>query len=197
MKKLIFITLFLNAVSSNVFAALGLPENTARFGYSLGVGRFDISDPDGRTQPAYAVQPLKLIYTDWQKNGNRLWVELLYNDVALEADEHNIGQHVLHRGVNFMLQKNFVVSPYIKPWMSAGVGISVVGYEQRHTMDSEGYLLELLPNRESATASALFSIANEWQVSKEWTVGTSFLQRFSVNDAIFESSMFGYFLVRY
>ena len=199
MKDLTLVLIFVSVglLSTNTNAALGLPETTARLGYSAGVARLDVDDPGGNTQSVYAVQPIKFIYTDWWKHGNRFWFELFYQEASLKAEENLIGQHFKRSGVNLLVQKNFLYNSVIRPWIGIGAGVSLAEYEKRHTMDDEGYLLDSFSNRKTGSVGILFSVVNEWQISRESTVGGSFLQRIPTNNAITESLFSIYYLVRY
>jgi len=184
-------------IYSNVNAALGLPENTARLGYSLGVARLDIDDPAGVTASAYAIQPLKFIYSDWWRDGNRFWFELFYQQANFSAEENEVGQYVRRSGVNLLIQKNLAVNSFIRPWFGAGVGVSAAEYQKRYIADDEGYLLESFPDRKTGSLGILFSVANEWKISRDSTIGGSFLQRISLNNTMTESLLSVFFLVRY
>ena len=183
--------------STNVNAVLGLPENTARLGYSLGIAKLDIDDPDGFTNTSYTVQPYKLIYTDWWQNGNRYWLEAFHQQTTIKPSEKFIGQHVKHTGVNFLIQKNYQINADIRPWLGMGMGFSVEQYSKRHTIDKEGFLLEKYSDRKTKSIGVLLNLVNEWQVSKTSTIGGSLFQRISLNREITESLFSVYYLVRY
>jgi len=199
--KNLFIFIFnfacIGLINSNADAALGLPESTARIGYSAGVARLDVNDPQGTTQSIYTIQPLKFIYTDWGQHGNRFWFEFFFQKAKITANEKQIGQRFTHSGVNLLIQKNFLINSAVRPWFGVGVGISMAQYKKRYTVDNEGYLLNSFPDRTSGSAGALLSVVNEWQMTKDSIIGGSFLQRIPLNKAITESLLSIYFLVRY
>ena len=195
----IFITFGL--ANSSVNAALGLPENTARIGYSLGVSHIAVDDPIGSTKSAYSIQPIKLIYSDWWKGASRYWVELYYQEMNLAANQVQVGQHIKHAGMNFFLQKNVPINSLIRPWFGVGLSISADVYQKRHTKDDEDFLLKSFPDRDSKTVGVLLNVVNEWQVSRESTIGGSFLQRLPLGipyeSDLTESVLSVYFLTRY
>ena len=190
-------SIFLGLFTPCVYAALGLPENTSRIGYSLGVNRIQVNDPEGNTQAVFAVQPVKFIYTDWWKRGNRYWLELYYQQANLSANTANIGQQLQQSGLNYFVQKNYLLNDIFRPWVGAGVGVSIAQYQKRHSVDDEGYLLNTFPDRQQYLLDILFSVDNEWQVSKTSTFGGQFFQRIPVNGGITESLISVYYLVRY
>lgn len=200
MLKKIFVAFYFMSVffiSENAIAALGLPDNTARLGYSLSLTRLNVDDPEGNTQAAYALQPFKFIYTDWKRSGNRLWLELFYQDAVLKATDTDVGQRFKHQGVNLIVQKNLRINSAVRPWIGLGLGLSIADSKKRHTVDDEGYLLKSYPNRRNESFGMLLSVVNEWQISREWTVGGNFLHRVTLNQSIAESSLSAYFLIRY
>lgn len=195
--NLVFLVVLLLLSIVNVHAAIGLPDNTARIGFSLGAARLQISDPVGDTQPVIAAQPLKLMYSEWLSGGYRVWLESYYQEASFAADETHIGQYFQQGGMHLSIQRNFNIAKYVKPWLGLGMDVSLGRYTQRHTKDDEDYLLELHADRLQPTAGALLYLVNEWQVSKEWSVGGTLLQRFSINNAVTESSFSIFFLTRY
>jgi len=197
LKKFVFLSLVLVLVSTNSYAAIGLPDNTARVGFSLGAARLYVSDPLGDTIPVVAVQPLKVMYSEWLSGGYRAWVESYYQEASMAADESHIGQYFQQGGMHFSIQRNFKIVEFFKPWIGLGVDLSLGRYTQRHTKDDEGYLLERYADRLQPTVGSLFYLVNEWQISKEWNMGGSVLQRLSFNKAVTETSFSLFFLTRF
>lgn len=189
--------IFLGLVTPCVYAALGLPENTSRVGYSLSVNRIHVNDPEGSTSAVYAIQPVKFIYTDWWKKGNRYWLELYYQQANLAASVNHIGLQFSQSGLNYFIQKNYLLNEVFRPWIGIGVGASVARYQKRHSVDDEGYLLNTFSDRQQYLLDILLSVDNEWQVTKTSTIGGQFFQRIPVNGGITESMLSVYYLVRY
>ena len=194
---LCFFLLSFILMSMNVQAAIGLPESTAKIGFSFGAARLHVDDPVGDSEAVYAVQPLKVMYSEWLSGGYRTWFESYYQEASLSADEVHIGQYFQQSGIHFSVQKNIDVARYFKPWFGLGIDLSLGRYTQRHTKDDEGYLLESFSNRLEPTGGLLLYFVSEWQLSKEWSMGGNFLQRISLNQAVTQSSFSLFFLTRY
>lgn len=180
-----------------VSAPLGLPDNTAKFGYSIGAASVSVDDPDGATKDHWATQPFTLIYTDWFIGDIRQWSELYYFETSLQASDTTIGQNVENYGVRFSLQKSLRMTQSLAPWFGVGVGLSNSRYFTRHTKDAEGFLIQAYDDRSETNVSFLLNILNEWSLQKDWTVGAQLQQSIPAGGDLSEFSAALTVLYRY
>jgi hypothetical protein len=188
-------------VSIKSFAAgplpLGLPQNTAKIGYSAGVTRVSVSDPDGPTKSNIGAQPFGLIYTDWFLGGYRYWSEAYYYSATLDDSGDNVGQDVERYGLRFSLQKNFRILQSWAPWLGAGLDLSQAKYTLRHTKDSEGYLLDKYPDRSEVAVSLLVNAVSEWSIARDWSLAFKLEQSIPLSSDVSEFLVSGVLLYRY
>jgi len=177
-------------------AAIGLPENTARIGYAVGVSRLAMDDPDGSTKAAVGVQPLTLIYTDWLPRGWRYWAEGYYFRTSLDASTSDIGQDASRIGARLAVQRNVQWGKW-SPWLGVGLDISRNHYSKRYTVDSDGFLLNAYPDRSSTALGITAHIVSEWALARDWDLSTKLEQVFPVNGGITETSLSVGVLYRY
>lgn len=141
-------------------------------GYSIGAALVSVDDPEGDTEASWSIQPISLIYTArlWS-NGIRYWSELYYYQAKLDADPTNLGQDAKRYGLRVSLQKSLPVSPKYSLWFGAGVDISQASYTKRHTIDNDGFLLTVSPDREETIFAGVINLMNEWSISRKWSIG--------------------------
>jgi hypothetical protein len=189
--------LYLLLPSCGLTAPLGLPDNTAKIGYSIGTASISVDDPDGSTEDNWATQPFTLIYTDWFIQDIRQWSELYYFETALDADATRVGQNVERYGVRFSLQKSYRLTQSWSPWFGAGLDLSNTNYNTRHTKDADGFLIEAFDDRDETNVSLLFNILSEWSLRKDWTIGAKLQQLIPASGDISEFSAAMTILYRY
>jgi len=199
MKKLYLATLMLlpMLVARSAYAALGLPENTARLGYAMGTAYVSVDDPAGNTAKEWTLQPLTLIHTNWLIDDIRYWSEFFYYQAVLDPAANKIGQNVEQSGLRVSLQKSLRLTRLWAPWFGVGIGISRVTYTTRHTMDSDGFLLAAWPDREQTSVTLLLNIVSEWPLARNWDIGAKLEQAIPVDGDIGESSALIMLLYRY
>jgi len=178
-------------------APLGLPDNTAKIGYGISYAYIQVNDPDGDTDPEWTVQPVNLIYTDWLFGDIKQWTEVYYFDSSLDASSTDIGQNISSAGVRFSLQKSFRVTTSWSPWLGVGVSVSSTQYTARHTVDSDGYLLQQYDDRDEFGVSLLINFVSEWVLGKEWSVAAKLEQSIPLSDDITQFSAMAVLLYRY
>lgn len=163
-------------------AALGMPENTARYGLAYGYGEIDVNDPNGDTQTGEVSQPLNLIYSDWLPVGGRFWLELQYLTSNLPASQTSIGQHVQQRNVTAVAQKNFRLARYFAPWLGFGIQLSQAEYSRRHTITDDGYLQQLYDDRETNFVSVVINSTTDWDISRHLAAGIKLEQSLTIGN---------------
>lgn len=177
-------------------AAIGLPDNTARIGYTIGLSRAAIDDPAGATKADVGVKPITLIYTDWLRSGMRYWAEAYYSRFDLEADASNVGQGVSRLGVRLLLQRNVHLGQW-SPWLGAGVDLSQNRYSNRHTQDNDGFLLNAYADRSETAVGIHVHVVNEWTLTRNWDLIGKAEQLISISGGVTESALSVGVLYRY
>ena len=192
------IALLILALSSELHAAaLGLPENTARVGYAAGMSRLSVDDPAGSTKAKFGLQPVTLIYTDWMRSGGlRYWLEVYYTQATLDPGPTEVGQDASRAGLRAALQRNIRVGAW-SPWLGLGLDVSRNRFSQRHTEDSEGFLLTAYPDRSVTGVGLVAHVMSEWAIAREWDVHTKLEQVFAVSGGMNETSVSIGVLYRY
>ncbi|MGD8940243.1 MAG: hypothetical protein PVJ72_12740 [Gammaproteobacteria bacterium] len=176
---------------------LGLPQSTAKIGYSAGFVWLSVDDPDGDTKTSTGTQPISLIYTDWFIGDFRYWSELFYYSASLDDSGTNIGQDVERYGVRFSMQKSFRVVEKWAPWLGLGLDVSQAKYTLRHTKDDEGYLAERYPDRDEMAVSLLVNAISEWSIARDWSVALKLEQSIPLSGDVTEFLVSGAVLYRY
>lgn len=162
-------------------AALGQPQRTSMIGYAIGGNQISVDDPDGETERSWALRPITLIYTARLVSGIRYWSELYYLAASLDAATDRIGQDVQQFGLQLSVQKSLPLNPRWIAWLGAGIAVSQTSYTSRHTVDSEGYLLEQFPDRRDTGTALLLNLVSEWSLSQNWNLGLKLEQAFAMS----------------
>ena len=176
---------------------LGLPESTAKIGYSAGFLWLSVDDPDGDTESATGGQPVGLIYTDWLFGDFRHWTELYYYSASLDASSKNIGQDVERYGARFSLQKNFRIVQKWAPWVGLGLDVSQAKYTLRHTKTDDGFLDQRFDDRDEVAVALLVNAVSEWTVARNWSVALKLEQSIPLSSDVTEFLVSGAVLYRY
>lgn len=194
---LIVVMLMLFASSSAYGAALGQAQRASMFGYSIGAALVSVDDPVGDTDTVWVLQPVTLIYTARLWSSVRYWSELYYYQATLEAGLNKVGQDVRRYGTRLSLQKSLRVSPKWLAWFGVGVDISQAKYTSRHSIDSDGFLLETFSDREEIAAAGVINILGEWSLNRDWFIGVKLEQSFPDKGHVKESLATVTLLYRY
>ena len=162
-RQLIFAVLCLvMLVPINVQAmAIGMPLPTARLGLAVGIAHLSVNDPIAETGNEWLISPINLIYTDELLASNRYWLEVFYQDALLSASSDQVGQHVKQLGLRASLQRRFATSGAGESWLGAGLQLSYDRFENRHRVDSAGYLLQSYPDRSGGQSALLVNYVFE------------------------------------
>lgn len=170
---------------------------TSRIGYGIGFSSITVDDKEGSTNKTSTLQPVTLIYTDRLWNSTRYWSEFYYYKATLDAKVNKVGQDVQRYGIRLSMQKNIFTRPRWSAWVGAGIDLSQVTYSARHTVDSDGFLLDVLPKKEELTTVGILNIFTEWTMSPVWTLGAKFEQSLVGNGHIKDSLLAMSALYRY
>jgi hypothetical protein len=176
---------------------LGMPESTAKIGYSAGYVVVSVDDPDGDTETATGGQPAGLVYTDWLFGDFRHWTELYYYGATLDASPNNIGQDVKRYGLRFSLQKSFRLIEKWAPWFGLGLDVSQAKYTVRYTKTDDGFLDQKFDDRDEVAVSLLVNAVSEWSIARDWSVALKLEQSIPLSSDVTEFLVSGTVLYRY
>ena len=196
-RVLLILVVLILSIEPLAAAPLGLPQSTAKIGYSAGFVWLSVDDPDGDTENSTGGQPVGLIYTDWFLGDFRYWSELFYYAGSLDASATNIGQDVKRYGVRFSAQKSFRVMEKWAPWFGLGMDVSQAKYSVRHTKTDDGFLKERFPDRDEIAVSLLVNAVSEWSIARDWSIALKLEQSIPLSSDVYEFIVSGAVLYRY
>lgn len=179
--RIFFLSFWLLSISTSSWAAIGLPENTMRYGAALSVANMKITEPDGRTPNRETMTPFTLIATDWLAygNGNRYWIEYVNGSTSYSASEEVVGQNLNYSALRVIIQRHLNLGKHIKPWFGVGLSISRSTFRIRHTKTDDGFLKQQFDDRTSNRLGLIFNAAIDYQVEKKWFLGIKAEQTFN------------------
>ncbi|MBI3775097.1 MAG: hypothetical protein HY273_06020 [Gammaproteobacteria bacterium] len=175
---------------------LGLPDNTARIGYSAGPAYISIDAARSAPNKTWsAVQ--SLIYTDWFLAGTRYWAALRYQQADFDAGVNKTGAHLTSYGARLSVQNSFRVTESFSPWLGFGLDITQNNYSKQFRVDSDGYLAERFAARSTLSSGVVLNAATEWSFGRAMHAGMQLEQLLSVNDKLRETTLWASLLYRY
>lgn len=153
-------------------AAIGVPEQTARWGLGLSVERVSVDDPDGVTEQETAWQPWNLYYTDRFIGAARYWLHGYYRTSTLPASETAIGQDVSSTGLAMSVQTRLAIDAGWDVFAGAGVYAARSEYENRHNIDSDGFRIatDYAVDRTQTELGGQINLLVETQLSQAWDI---------------------------
>lgn len=191
--------MLISIVSSSTYgAAIGQPQRTSMLGYSIGAALVSVDDPAGGTEDTWTLQPITLVYTArvW-RSSLRYWSELYYYKAMLDASSTKIGQDAERYGMRLSLQKRLRFIPTLTTWFGAGIDISQEKFTARHTVDSDGFLINAYPDREGANVAGVINVVSEWSLPRNWMIAAKLEQSIPTDGRITESQAAVTLLYRY
>ena len=183
----VLVTLFLSSIS--------LAET--RFGAAAVMGNYTVEDPDGNAGDSSESSVVGIMTMPINRNfpGWRYWFQLGHNSFELDAATDEIGQDVTSTSVEGIIQKGFNVSSDFKPWLGAGVGAAMSDFNDRFTVDSDGFLAERFEDRSSNSAYLILNTGiSSRELSKGFYVGVSLSYKKPLNDGIEATELNLFFL---
>lgn len=174
-----------------MFAALAAMSTCAfsdtLFGVGVATGSYSVDDPKGPTDKdsttsvfGAMAMPINRNYPLW-----RYWFELNHRSFELEASPSNIGQKVSSTNINAMVQRGFNVSTQLRPWIGIGLGAGLNDYEDRYTIDQDGYLKDLYENRSATDITGLLNVGIATRkLEAGFSLGTSLTYEIPLTDGI-------------
>lgn len=119
-------------------------------------GSYSVEDPDGETEDVSEFLPgAKLTYPVISRN-SRIAVGGDWIDFELETDGDEVAQKVSGYRLYGAYEYQVPFTRNSKLWAGAGLSLNDVSYEDRYTVDQDGYLKELYENRSEASMGSTF-----------------------------------------
>lgn len=160
------------ATSAANSAAIGVPEQTARWGWGLSVDRVSVDDPDGATEHDTAWQPWNVYYTDQFIGAARYWLHGYYRTSTLLASETAIGQDVSSAGLAMSVQTRLAIDAAWDVFAGAGVYVARSEYKNRHNKDRDGFRManDYAVDRAQTELGGQLNLLVETQLSQAWDI---------------------------
>ncbi len=145
-----------------------------KIGATLGASVHDykIKDDKNTTASDTFVSPELGIQYDINKI-NRLIATTRFINNKLSSGNGDYGMKVEGYQITTAWQHNFRVSRRFKPWFGVGLTSNILSYKDRHTTDSDGYLMDYYPNTDETTFSALFMASTDFVLDDNWQIGVN------------------------
>lgn len=163
--------------------ALGLPPNTARVGYGLGISYSTFDDPVSSTNKAWTKTPLEIIYTDWFIGGSRFWADISHSEAVVDPAREHVGQIVKIYGAGLSIQTTLRFFQGWSPWIGGGLKLNHIDYKKRHTIDEDGYLLERFGNARENNLGVILNVMGEGSLTRNVSLGGKIEQFFAFGEA--------------
>lgn len=178
-----------------VLSTVSLAET--RFGAAAVMGNYSVDDPDGNAGDSsessvvgIMTMPINRNFPAW-----RYWFQLGHSSFELDASTDEIAQSVTSTSLEGIIQKGFNVSSEFKPWLGAGVGAAMSDFNDRFTIDSDGFLAERFEDRSSNSAYLILNTGvSSRKLSKGFYVGASLSYKKPLNDGIEATELNLFFL---
>lgn len=106
------------------------------------VGSYSVEDPDGSADSEFAFLPGAKITFPFSRRGKQFVAGVELIDFDLDASESNVGQDVSGYRVWGGYEHRFNISRGFKFWGGIGLTLDSVSFEDRHTVDEDGFLKE-------------------------------------------------------
>jgi hypothetical protein len=58
----------------------------------------------------------------------------------------------------------------LPPCFGAGIDLSEEKFTARHSVDSDGFLTAVYPDREKTTLASVINIVSEWPLAQDWFI---------------------------
>lgn len=179
MKKFYFLFLFLGVVFVETAAA------ETMIGYAPSYVNLSINDPDGDTDNISDGAPLALVVVYDFNNKTRLYSVIDYIDTSLDASTDKIGQKISAYQLLATYQHEIKLSHALKFYAGIGLGYTQADFENRHTVDSDGFLATRYENREESYFSAVLNLSREWEATEKFNIGIDLSYQYDFEDVGF------------
>ena len=119
-------------------------------GFGLNAFYFGPEDPQGDADQAFSISPLTFFYLSKLGRDSRVFGNIVYHEYFLDASTKNIAQDVKRYAVTSTYQTRFRMSRTFKPWLGVGMSFASESFDNRFTVDSDGFLAQSFANRDDS-----------------------------------------------
>lgn len=134
-------------------------------GLMIGAGVISVDDPAGSTEIKTALSFLNGIVTLPARRDTRIFSHLFYQDFDLNNTSNQVAGSVKSVGLNTSYQWRYRHSRTWKPWFGVGLGFSQDKMTHRALLDSGGFIIQDLPDREDNAVNVLLNAST---ILKQW-----------------------------
>lgn len=141
------------------------------FGAGVSVNFAKVEDPAGTTDTEAGVTPLSLFYfheivRDW-----RVFTELAYATYEFDASTSAPGMDVTHLGLGLGLQRKLRLTSWAHPWVGATATVHQDSFDDRFTVDADGFLAQDLGDRDETYLSLAGHVQADYTLAGAWRLG--------------------------
>jgi len=142
-------------------------KSTTQLGFGTKLSHVSIDDDLGQTESVVSAQALSIFFTNHFMKDTRYLSEVHISNYAFEADTSHIGQEVSQLGIRFSVQKQKTFFQNFSPLFGVGVELSNTSYNKRHTVDSDGFLVNQFDSTSKINLGILFNMIKKWSINSE------------------------------
>lgn len=155
-----------------------------KLGFGTAINRTSVSDNIGQTNSAVSAQALSIYFSNYFIKDTRYLSEVHISNYGFEADETHIGQEVSQLGFRFSVQKKQRIVNNLSPWIGAGLGLSNSSFKKRHSVDSDGFLIEQYDNKTEPGFSVLLNVMEKWSLNSDLEIAAKIEYSLPVMQAV-------------
>ena len=168
-----------------------------KFGAGIVKGNYSVEDPDGSTDSASETAVVGVMTLPVNRNfpSWRYWFQLGHNSFSLDSGGSDVGQDVTSTSLEAHIHRGFNVSSEFKPWLGLGMGASLSDFENRHSVDEDGFLDETFEDRSETN---MFLVLNGGAASTKleggFHIGAALSHKVPLDDGIEATELNLFFL---
>ncbi len=160
-KKTLLILLVIVMIPSVSFAR----DRKWKAGLMMGPSVILVDDPAGSTEIETSLSFLNGIVTLPARRDTRIFIHLFYEDFNLNNTGNKVSGSIKSLGLNTSYQWRYRHSRSWKPWFGVGLGFSQDEFKSRALLDSGGFIVQDLPDREDNAINLLLNASTQL---KQW-----------------------------
>lgn len=178
MKRSLCFLVVITIVLSGIYTA----RAEVKVGAAPAMVSFTVDDPDGDTETVNAAVPWALAAVYDLDNKARIYTTATYFDFNLDADTDAVGQDITGYQLSCAYQRIIKLSYSFQFYLGAGVVYTSTEFENRYTVDDDGYLADRFEDREENIFSAIVDISNEWELNDSIDIGFNISYQHALQD---------------
>jgi hypothetical protein len=135
-----------------VLSPVQAKENIIDWGVYGKIGSYSVEDPEGSSGSEVVFLPGAKVVFPISRRGRQFVAGVELIDFSLDASESDVSQDVKGYRIWGGYEHQFSISRNFKIWTGAGLALDSVSYENRYTIDTDGYLDEEFDDRDESNA---------------------------------------------